>query len=398
MPQDTKIRNLMDLHVDGSLTRRQFVTRLLAAGVSLTAIPAIVAACSTTGASAAPSSAAASATPGASAAASAAAASAAPSASAVTGKSYNLFMTPKWTGFPYFELAAKGGKDAATDLGDKFTYAGADHSDPLLQVQTIQNFLQQSPDAIILASIDQTTDLPVLTQALQKGVKVVTFDADTGADARNVFCNQLTYEQAAKLILDTCLVDDPSGGPVAFVAATPTTANHKAHIDNMKRLIQTDPKYQVFKALETVYANDDDAKSYDVAVNLMQAHPDLKFIASSSAVSCPAAARAIEATGHVGKVYSGGFALPSAIKKYLVDGSQKAFGLWDPYELGYMATYVAHLLLTGELKLASGSLHPTSGTQFTAGKVGQYTVGDNGESVYGKGLIFTKDNIDKYTF
>ena len=98
----------------------------------------------------------------------------------------------------------------------------------------------------------------------------------------------------------------------------------------MKEFIQNDPKYQVFKVVDTQYANDDDAKSYDVAVNLMQAHPDLKVIISSSAVSAPAGARAILASGHVGKVFSTGFALPSAIKSYLKDGSEKCFALWNP--------------------------------------------------------------------
>src|SRR5262245_59328692 len=54
---------------------------------------------------------------------------------------FKLMMTPKWTGFPYFEAAARGGKDAATELGDTFVYAGADHADPTLQVETLQNFL-----------------------------------------------------------------------------------------------------------------------------------------------------------------------------------------------------------------------------------------------------------------
>ncbi len=38
-------------------------------------------------------------------------------------------------------------------------------------------------------------------------------------------------------------------------------------------------------------------KSYEVAINLMQAHPNLKVIVSSSAVSAPAGARAVVANG-----------------------------------------------------------------------------------------------------
>ena len=304
---------------------------------------------------------------------------------------FKIMMTPKWTGFPYFEAAAKGGKAAATELGDEFVYAGADHADVSLQVETLQNFLTQKPDAIELAAIDLNAVAPVLKQALKRGITVTTFDADAAQNARDMFVNQLSYKQAAKTMLDCALLDAPDGGEIAFVAASPTAPNHTAHIKYMKEYIKDDPKYQVFKVVDTQYANDDDAKSYDVAVNLMQAHPDLKVIISSSAVSAPSGARAISASGHVGKVFSTGFALPSAIKSYIKDGSEKCFALWDPEELGYLATYATHLKLAGKLDVKPG-------VKFKAGKAGEYTVGDGGEIVYGKPLMFTKDNIDQFNF
>ena len=304
---------------------------------------------------------------------------------------FKLMMTPKWTGFPYFELAAKGGKAAADELGDTFTYAGADHADPTLQVETLQNFLTQKPDGIILAAIDLNAVAPVLKEARKRGIVVTTFDADAATPARDMFCNQMSYEQAAKTMLDCALLDAPEGGEVAFVAASPTAPNHMAHIKYMTQFIKNDPKYKVFKVVDTQYAQDDDSKSYDVAVNLMQAHPNLKVIISSSAVSAPAGARAIEASGKAGKVFSTGFALPNAIKRYIEDGSEKAFALWDPYELGYLATWVTHLKLAGKLEVKAG-------VKVDAGKAGQYTIGQDGEIVYGKPLIFTKETIDKFNF
>jgi rhamnose transport system substrate-binding protein len=304
---------------------------------------------------------------------------------------FKLMMTPKWTGFPYFEAAARGGKDAAEELGDEFVYAGADHADVSLQVETIENFLTQQPDAIILAAIDLNAVAPVLKDARSQGIVVTTFDADAAAEARDMFFNQMSYKQAAKTMLDCALMDAPEGGEVAFVAASPTSPNHSAHIKYMKEYIETDPTYKVFKVVDTQYANDDDAKSYDVAVNLMQAHPNLKVIISSSAVSAPAGARAISASGKAGQVFSTGFALPSAIKSYLEDGSEKCFALWNPYELGYLATYATHLKLAGKLDLKPG-------TTFEAGKAGTYTVGEGGEIVYGKPMMFTKETVDKAGF
>lgn len=304
---------------------------------------------------------------------------------------FKLMMTPKWTGFPYFEVVAEGAKAAADEFGDSFVYAGADHADVTLQVETIENFLTQKPDAIMLSAIDLNAVAPVLKQARSQGIVVSTFDADAATDARDIFINQLSYEQAAKTMLDCALMDAPEGGEVAFVAASPTAPNHMAHIKLMTDFIESDPKYQVFKVVDTQFAGDDDAKSYDVAVNLMQAHPDLKVIISSSAVSAPAGARAIQGSGKVGQVFSTGFALPSAIKSYIKDGSQKCFAVWDPFELGYLTAYATHLRLAGKLDL-------TPGTKFDAGKAGSYTVGEDGEVVYGKPLFLTTETIDEANF
>ena len=246
-------------------------------------------------------------------------------------------MTPKWTGFPYFEAAGRGGKDAAAELGDTFVYAGADHADVALQVETLENFLPRSRRHHAGGDRPQAV-APVLKRPRGQGVVVTTFDAD--AATRRATCSSTSSptSRRRKTMLDCALLDAPEGGEVAFVAASPTAPNHMAHIKYMKEFIANDPKYKVFTVVDTQYANDDDAKSYDVAINLMQAHPNLKVIISSSAVSAPAAARAIDRSGHAGKVFSTGFALPSAIKNTSSTGRKRPspsgtrmnWAIWPP--------------------------------------------------------------------
>ncbi len=306
-------------------------------------------------------------------------------------KKYRIFMNPKFTGLSYFEVCADGAKEAAKELGVDFTYTGAERADTQLQVQSLENIVSQRPDAIIVSAIDLNAVAPPLKRAMEKGIKVVSYDADTAVDARDFFVNQMSYEGAAKAMLDCALIDAPEGGEIAFIAASPTSPNHMAHIRIMTELTKKDPKYKVFTPVATQFAGDDEAKSIEVATNLMQAHPKLKVIISSSAVSAPAAARAIQSVGKVGQVYATGVALPSSIKSYLKDGSQKAFFIWDPAKLGYLSVYVAKAALDGTLK-------KTPGSKVKAGKLGEFTVGKDGEIVYGKPLIFTKDNIDQFDF
>ncbi|HET9597233.1 MAG TPA: substrate-binding domain-containing protein [Anaeromyxobacteraceae bacterium] len=306
------------------------------------------------------------------------------------GKKHRVFMNPKFTGLSYFEVCANGAKEAAKELGIDFTYTGSEQADVQLQVQSLENIVAQKPDAIVVSAIDLNAVAPPLVKAKQRGIKVVSYDADTAQNARDFFVNQMSYEGAARAMLDCALIDSPEGGEIAFIAASPTSPNHMAHIRIMTELTQKEAKYKAFKPVATQFAADDEAKSIEVATNLMQAHPNLKVIISSSAVSAPAAARAIQSVGKVGKVYATGVALPSSIRSYLKDGSQKAFFIWDPANLGYLSVYVAEAALNGA--------KPTPGTKIKAGKLGEFTVGKDGEVVYGRPLVFTKDNIDQFNF
>jgi rhamnose transport system substrate-binding protein len=175
------------------------------------------------------------------------------------------------------------------------------------------------------------------------------------------------------------------------MAATPTTANHIGQIDAMKKLMSGGGKYGVFQPGKTYFVQDDVSKSVNTMTNIMQSDPSVKFMLSGSAVSVPAACQAINAAGKQGKVYSTGAALPGDIKKYLMDGSQKAFVLWDPLNLGYMAAYAGSLIHAGKLK-------PAEGVKFKAGSLGTFTVEADNIAPYNRPLTFTKQNIDQYNW
>jgi rhamnose transport system substrate-binding protein len=329
-----------------------------------------------------------SATPSASTAPSSAAGASQPAAAS----SMKIFMIPKFTGLAYFEVARVGGEKAGKELGINFQYIGSDKAEATEEIATITNAIPQKPAALVVSAIDGNAVAPALKQARDAGIKVVTYDADAAVGARDLFINQLSYELAASTMLDAALLNSPTGGLVAFISASPTAPNHTAHVKLMKQLIDTNPKYSTLKYVDTVqFAGDDAAKSQEIALNLMQAHPDLKVIISSSAVSAPAAEQAIINAGKGGKVFATGVALPSSVKDFLKSGNSKAFMIWDPAELGYIATIAAY-------QLATGVITAKEGTVIDAGAAGKYTVLKDGEVQYNKPLMLTPENIDKYNF
>lgn len=304
-------------------------------------------------------------------------------------RSLRIFMVPKSTTLSYFQACADGAKKAAAELGDSFTYTGPTTPKVEQQVALLQSVLAQRPDAIVLSAIEPNDVAPMLERALKQGVTVVTYDTDCAAQARNLFCNPLSNELAARAYLDCALLDDPAGGKVVFMAATPTRTSQMEQIAAMKRLMATESKYKVFTPGNTFFVLDDFAWSVKTMRDVMHSDPSVKFAISGSVVSAPAAAQAIETARKQGTVWATGAALPNSIRKYLADGTERAFALWDPSALGYMATYAAHLIHTRQLKVAPGA-------SFKAGTIGDFAVSDGGVSYYNRPLIFTEENVKQF--
>lgn len=312
--------------------------------------------------------------------------------SSVQASDETILMIPKFTGLKYFDVSGDGGKEAAEKLGIGYDYIGSQETSATAQISTITNAIAQKPSAMVVSAIDEDAVAPSLQRAMEEGIKVVTYDADSSVDARQVFVNQLSYDLAAKTMLDAALQNDPDGGLVAFVSASPTATNHRMHVEAMKKLIDTDEAYSKLSYIDTVqYAEDDASKSEEIARNLMQANPDLKFIISSSVVTTAAAAKAIENAGKQGEVYAPGFAMPSSMSQFVKDGTIKAFALWDPAELGAVAVNVADQLVKGTIEGKEGETVSIDG-------IGDFTIGENGELDVNKPIIFTADNIDDYDF
>ncbi|MEO5950976.1 MAG: rhamnose ABC transporter substrate-binding protein, partial [Chloroflexia bacterium] len=64
---------------------------------------------------------------------------------------------------------------------------------------------------------------------------------------------------------------------------------------------------------------------------------------------------------------------------------------WNPGDLGYLAIYTLDAISTGKIKGVPGD-------KFTAGKLGEYTIGTDSTVLLGKPTVFDKDNIDNFDF
>jgi rhamnose transport system substrate-binding protein len=300
-----------------------------------------------------------------------------------------ITMLPKNLGNPYFEASTTGAEEAGEELGVAVDEVGPDTASPDAQVPFINTAAQQGVGALVVSANDPTAIGDALEEARSAGTKVVTFDSDTEPQFRDLFINQASPEGIADKQLE--LVADQIGGEgeIAILSASANATNQNAWIALMEEKLASD--YPDIELVETVYGDDDDQTSFDKTAALLQSHPDLKGIVSPTTVGIAAAARYVSTSDAKGKVAVTGLGTPNQMREYVEDGTVEAFALWNPTDLGYLATQAA-------AALAAGDITGEEGDTFEAGRLGEFTVGADGEVLLGDPYVYDEGNIADFDF
>jgi rhamnose transport system substrate-binding protein len=316
-----------------------------------------------------------------------------PTAGATAIKSgLKIAFLPKQVNNPYFDTSDnKGGKVAVEEFKGQYSQTGPSEASPSAQVSYINTLSQQQVDVIVVSANDKDAICGALNEARQSGAKVVTYDSDTNPTCRDLFINQATAEGIAlsqiKLISEAI---GPDGGDIAILSATANATNQNAWIEMMKTELAK-PENAKLKLVATVYGDDDDQKSFAEAQGLLAKYPNLKGIISPTTVGVAAAARYLSGSTYKGKVQLTGLGTPNQMRAFVKDGTCKAFALWNPADLGYLAAYAG-------AALASGIITGKEGDTFKAGKLGEYTVGTGATVLLGDPFTFNASNIDQFDF
>jgi rhamnose transport system substrate-binding protein len=265
------------------------------------------------------------------------------------GDGGNLAITflPKNLGNPYFDTSNAGGEEAIEEFGGTYAEVGPSEASPTSQVTFIQTAAQQGVGGLVVSANDPEAICDALNEARDAGVKVVTFDADTNAECRDLFINQATAEGIAKSQIDLISEQIGDAGQIAILSASANATNQNAWIELMEEeLAANHPNIEL---VETVYGDDDDQTSFDKTAALLQTYPELKGIISPTTVGIAAAARYLSTSEYKGKVALTGLGTPNQMREYVEDGTVTAFALWNPADLGYLAAYATKALIEGEI-------------------------------------------------
>ncbi|EAQ13286.1 putative periplasmic binding abc transporter protein [Rhodobacterales bacterium HTCC2654] len=298
-----------------------------------------------------------------------------------------IALVVKALGIGFFEAAAEGAEEAAEELGNvEVIYTGPTDTTAEGQIEVINSLIAQQVDAIAVSANDTDALVPALKKAMQRGIKVISWDSGVAPEGRMLHLNPSSNSLIGNMIIKLAADELPDGGEVAVLSATTTSTNQNIWIEEMNKVMGNYPGIEV---VGTVYGDDLADKSYREATGLMQTYPDLDAIIAPTSVGIVAAARAVEDAGKVGEVNVTGLGLPSEMAGAIESGASKSFAIWNPIDLGYSATMLAYQLATEQATAEPGAEIPM-------GRMGTLTLDDNNEGAMADPFVYDETNIDDF--
>src|SRR5438105_566750 len=305
---------------------------------------------------------------------------------AATAHKAVIALMPKAKGDPYFVSCKQGADEAAKELGVELLWDGPTDLDPAKQNEVVEAWITRGVDVIAVSVENKVGISTVLRKAKDKGIKVITWDADSEKDARDFFIDQATPQGIGYTLTDEAARILNNKGEFAIITASLSAANQNEWIKYIKeRLVQ---KYPDLKLVATQPSEGDRDRAFAETQTVLKVYPGVKLIMAIAAPAVPGAAEAVQQSGRT-DVKVTGLSLPNMNKPYVKAGVVESVVLWNTIDLGYLTVYAAHALSTGQLKRGDNEI--------SAGRLGKIEVA-NDEVRLGAPFIFDKHNIDQFNF
>jgi rhamnose transport system substrate-binding protein len=241
----------------------------------------------------------------------------------------------------------------------------------------------------VISANDPNALVPITKKAMQRGIKVISFDSGIAEEGRQMHLNPSNAELIGRKQIQMAADAIGGAGEIAILSASAQATNQNIWIRVMKDELAK-PEFSKLKLVATVYGDDQSDKSYREAIGLLRSNPNLKAIIAPTTVGINAASKAVVDENLVGKVFVTGLGLPSEMAGHVKSGAVREFAIWNPIDLGYAATYAAYGFVKGDPNAKPGG-------SINAGRMGSIVLDAHGDAAMAPPFTYNKENVDKFS-
>ena len=204
----------------------------------------------------------------------------------------------------WFDIVYNASVDAAEKLGKamgvkiEIDYQASPSADLVAQNELLERAIATKPDGIAIDCIDVQAQLPILRDAINRGIPVVLYASVSPEGEMIPYIGNDFYEQgnfAGKMLLERINYK----GKVAIIHGVPT---NQPHAERYRAYVELFDQYPEVEIVATAFDYDDIENAQKEAAAIISAHPDLTAFAVCDAAGPVGVGIALKEAKKVGKI------------------------------------------------------------------------------------------------
>jgi ribose transport system substrate-binding protein len=189
------------------------------------------------------------------------------------GKQKTFAIVPKSISISFYNDVERGCQEEGKKLGVNVIYTGPDTADAAKQVQVLQDLVSRGVDGFAVAPMDGDSVIGVIESAIKKGIKVITFDADSPKSKRVCFVG--TNNEQGGVEAGKAFSSFISQGKFAVITGGLASVNHNQRGEGFRKALKEAGGAYTEIPGSPFPCNDDAAKSIQIIQDTLTRYPDL---------------------------------------------------------------------------------------------------------------------------
>jgi len=260
------------------------------------------------------------------------------------------YMVSFLSGISYWVDAFRGMQDAAEYLGVEAIYTGTPEYDITGEVRVLEETIGLEPDGIVLTVIQAEALQPTIDAAIDSGLPLVTFDADSPLSKRYSFLGTGNYY--AGVVAARYIGSRVTQGKAAVVTV-PSQNNLALRTQGFIETLAAEFPGVVSGDQFIVDNQNTSEQAATGLAALLQADPDINAVFSSNAQAAIGAAQALREAGLSEQVAHIGFDFDEGTLDLIDNGQLGATLAQGTWQMGFWGLLFAYMVRNGNIQSVS---------------------------------------------
>ncbi|GAB6990785.1 substrate-binding domain-containing protein [Paenibacillus pini] len=244
----------------------------------------------------------------------------------------------------FWQTVSAGAEAAAKESGAHITITGPlQETDAEAQLALLEDILQQSPQAIVVAPINDDRITAELKKIQDADIPLVIIDTPFSLNSPPPFVSN--DHMAAGIQAGRTTATETNGLPKAVIISDSITSGVSIEREKGIRKSLLPYKQSIYG---TFYSSDSEERSFLIAKESMNEHPDLNAIIALNESSALGAAKAIKEANRTGLVKLIGFDTSMYEIRLLEEGTLNATVVQQPFNIGYLGVQTGLNIIKGK--------------------------------------------------